>query len=154
MKQTSKLFWTALLLYAASFFLLSTWSNPPMDGRMPGFLCAFFAFVYPLTEARDVLFRNIRPTLEPLPFLSLLVSGWINPVFALTMFLELSEQHERTASILKTVLLVMMPFTIIFFATFHGEYPREGYFIWLAAMLLALFPRNFSATFARMKTGA
>ena len=121
-----------------------------MDTRLPP---RIFSFVYPLTEVRDALFRNMRSTLEPLPFLSRLVSGWINPVFALTVFLELSEPQERTASILKIVLLVMMPFTVIFFATFHGEYPREGYFLWLVAMLLALFPENLSDVFAKKTAG-
>jgi hypothetical protein len=42
MKQPSKLFWIGLLLYAASFFLLATWSKLPGDGWIPGLLCAFF----------------------------------------------------------------------------------------------------------------
>jgi hypothetical protein len=147
-KQPSKLFWIGLLLYAFSFFLLATCS------RMPGFLCAFFPFVYPRAETTDGLFRNMRRTLEPLPFLSLLISGWIHPVFALTVFLELSEQHERTASILKIVLLVMMPFTVVFFATCNGDDPREGYFLWFASMLLARFSERLSGIVGRKNAGA
>ena len=111
---------------------------------MPGFLCAFFAFVYPLEEARLVLFNHVPPTLSAIPSLALIVSGWINPVFVVTMLLDLGEQHERTVSILKMVLVVMMLFTVVFFVTYPLSYPREGYFLWLVAMLLALFAESFS----------
>jgi hypothetical protein len=70
------------------------------------------------------------------------------------MFLELSEPHERTASILKIVLLVMMAFTVVFFTSCGGDYPREGYFLWLAAMLLAVFSEQFSSAFVKGNAGA
>jgi hypothetical protein len=144
MKQPSKFFWTSILLYIASFFLLATGSSPPGDGRMPGFLCAFFAFVVPLDEARLALLHKVPVALTAAQFLSLSVSGWINPVFVVTIFLILSEQRQRTVTVLKAVLLVMMLFTALFFLTFRLFYPREGYFLWLVAIFLALFAESFS----------
>jgi hypothetical protein len=152
-KLPNKLFWIGILLYTFSFLLQATWSGPPGSSSMPGFVCAFLSFIGPLIEARDVLFRNLPSSLEPLAILSLLISGWINPVFALTMFLELAEQHERTAAILKIALLLMMPFTAIFFVAF-GVFPREGYFLWLVAMLLALFSERFSGIVATKNASA
>ena len=121
---------------------------------MPGFLCAFFAFAYPLDEARLVLLHNVPPTLSAIPFVSLLVSGWINPVFVVTVFLDLSEQYKRTVSILKVVLVVMMLFTAVFFVTFPLNHPREGYFLWLVAMFLALFADSFSGSTTSHQAGA
>jgi hypothetical protein len=143
-KQPNKLFWTSLLLYAFSFCLLATWSEPPMDGRMPGFFCAIYAFVWPLHEIKEALLHNVPYALQPLPLVSLFISGCINPIFVAMIGLNLVEYPARTTSILKIALILMMPFTIVFFATFRGVYPREGYFLWVIAMLLALFSEQLS----------
>jgi hypothetical protein len=160
-KLAPKLLWIGLLLYVVSFFLMATGAPSPVDGqtpdgRMPGFLCAFFAFIYPLEEARLALFDHVPPTLGAISFISLLVSGWINPVFVVTVFLDLSEQYERRVSILKIVLVVMMLFTAVFFMTFPVLFlhPREGYFLWLVAMFLALFADSFSGSATRYRARA
>ena len=139
MSRKLRLFWIGLLVYATSFFLLGTGSSPPGDGRMPGFLCAFFAFFGPLDEARLALFHNVPLFLPPVQYFSLLVAGWINPVFLTTVFLMLAETHERLVVVLKATVLLMIPFTWLFFASFRESYPREGYFLWVFGMLLVLF---------------
>jgi hypothetical protein len=73
------------------------------------------------------------------PYLSLLIAGWINPVFLVTAFFVLAEAHQRLVALLKVAVVVMIPFTWLFFATFRAVYPREGHFLWVFGMLLALF---------------
>jgi hypothetical protein len=108
---------------------------------MPGFLCAFFAFLGPLDEAKLALFHNVPLSLHPVPYFSLLVAGWINPVFLTAAFLMLAETHQRLVVVLKVAVLLMIPFTWLFFASFGDSYPREGYFLWVFGMLLVLFSK-------------
>jgi hypothetical protein len=106
---------------------------------MPGFLCAVYAFSYPLDEARLALFHNVPLPIGLVPYFSLLIAGWINPVFLITAFLMLARTHQRLVVILKVAVVLLIPFTWLFFATFGALYPREGYFVWVAGMLLVLF---------------
>jgi len=135
-----KLFWIGLLIYVASFFLFATGGSVG-DGRMPGFLCAFFAFVLPPDLAKKALFDNvpISTVIGPVPYFSLLIAGWINPVFLITAFLFLAGIHRRLADILKVAVVLMIPFTWLFFATDRMFHPREGHFFWVVGMLLVLF---------------
>jgi hypothetical protein len=109
-----------------------------------GFYCASFSFCYPWVEARDVLFHNVPPVFGPLAYISLLVSGWINPLFFFVAFLDLAEIHQRLASIFRKVILGMIPFAWFFAFYEIRTFPREGHFLWIIGMLLALYPRQFS----------
>jgi hypothetical protein len=102
---------------------------------MPGFLCAVAAVWFPLEPAIKSGMFHIRLV----PYLSLLIAGWINPVFLVTAFFVLAEAHQRLVALLKVAVVVMIPFTWLFFATFRAVYPREGHFLWVFGMLLALF---------------
>jgi len=137
-----KVFWTGLAIYAVSFFLLATGGSSAGDSRMPGFFCAFYALVFPWVEAKDAWLHNMPPVLGPVPWISLLVSGLINPVFLTTAFLDLTDQHPRAFVILRILVVVMIPFCWIFFYTFPFGYPREGHFVWIIGMLLTLFSRE------------
>jgi hypothetical protein len=139
-----KIFWSGLFVYFFSFLLLATRSSPPGDGRMPGFLCAFFAFVEPLNEAKLALFHNVPFSLHPVPYFSLLIAGWINPVFLVTAFLMLTDTHQRLVVILRVAVILMIPFSWLFFATFQLSYPREGHFVWVISMLLVLFSERLA----------
>lgn len=106
---------------------------------MLGFLCAFYAFALPLELGTKALFHNVPMPIDAIPYLSLLIAGWINPVFVAAAFLSLTRIHKKLVAVLKSAVLIMILFTLLFFATFKMFYPREGYFIWLAGMLLVLF---------------
>jgi len=106
---------------------------------MPGFMCAFYAFFLPLEEAQNALIYNVPIPVPPVPYLSLVIAGWINPVFFIAAFLMLAEIHQRLLVVLKVAVVLMIPFTWLFFATFRMFYPREGHFVWVAGMLLVLF---------------
>jgi hypothetical protein len=79
-----------------------------------------------------------------LDYVALLISGWINPLFLMTVALMLHERHQREVAILRIILLLMIPFCWIVFY-FHAFYPREGHFLWLFGMILALFSSGFRA---------
>jgi hypothetical protein len=133
-----KLFWTGLRIYAISFVLFAT-AGSAGDGRMLGFMCAFFAFVLPVNEATLALFHNVPLSIPPVPYVSLIIAGWINPIFLVIAFLILTGLHQRLVAILKVAVVLMLPFTWLFFATFRMYYPREGHFLWVVGILLGLF---------------
>jgi hypothetical protein len=60
-------------------------------------------------------------------------------------FLELSEYCPRLFSILRIAIFSIVPSTwVLFFQARQQVYPREGYFLWILGMLLAMFPAQFS----------
>jgi hypothetical protein len=143
-KTQLKVFWLGLAIYAVSFFLLATGGSSVGDGRMPGFLCAWFALAVPVSEAlrgfRCGPFEN-----NIFAYFALLISGWINPVFLLTAFLDLSDSYRRAVSVLRIIVTLMLPFCWIFFYYFRNMYyPREGHFVWIIGMLLTLFSHEIA----------
>jgi hypothetical protein len=74
-----------------------------------------------------------------------LLIGWINPVFIIAAFLELSEYCPRLFPILRIAISSIVPVPwVLFFQARQRVYPREGYFLWILGMLLAIFPAQFS----------
>jgi len=70
----------------------------------------------------------------------LVVSGLINPVFIVTAFLEPSGVYARRVPVLRIMVVIMIPFCWIFFATSRFDvYPRGGHFLWIIGMLIVLF---------------
>lgn len=122
-------FWTGLLLYVASFFLIAVVAG---SSTVPGIYCANIALRGPWTIGNAMLRSN------PLEFSSLLISGWINPLFLITIILMSREQFPQPIAILKIIILLMIPFCWIVFC-YEELYPREGHFLWVIGMLLVLF---------------
>ena len=139
MPRQLKIFWTGILLYAVSFFLFAVGLPLPQGSPYPGFFCAYFAFVFSFQST------HLGPPFHGrlLPFVALVVSGWINPVFLLSAFLDLTGQYQRTVNVLRIVVLSMIPFCWVFLYSFH-LYPREGHFLWILGMLMALFSARLS----------
>lgn len=141
MTRQLNIFWTGMLVYALSFFLASVrFPGGPGASPMYGFYAAFFALTFPRSHD-PVGHYGIFPNY--VEWTALLVSGWINPVFIVTAFLDLSGQYDRMIVVLRIVLLAMFPFCWIFFARMR-MYPREGYFVWVAGMLTVLFSNTIS----------
>ena len=78
-----------------------------------------------------------------LSFLSLLISGWINPVFLITAIFVLFSRLQAVTAVLRFVVVLMMPFCWVVFH-YEGVYPREGHFVWVFGMLLVLFSRELA----------
>lgn len=141
-----KVFWLGLTIYGISFFLLALGERGAGPATSPffGVFCASFSLCYPWVEARDVLLRHVPPLFGPLAYISLLISGWINPLLLVVAFMDLAEIHQRLASILRKAILAMIPFAWLFSFYELRMYPREGHFLWIIGMLFTLYPQLFS----------
>ena len=141
MKTQNRYFWIGLLIYAVSFFLVALGATKSSPGNQPllGFACAYMALLDPLLEAKQALLDNVPLLFGPGFYLSLVISGWINPIFLLTAFLLLSGLYPRAVRVLRIVIVSMIPFCWVFAFYYIRTYPREGHFLWIAGMLLVLF---------------
>jgi len=150
MKTNLKVFWIGILIYAASFCLkaVGEWNPIQGNGMGYGFALAIFMFISPLYWINKALFNGTGFLGDDFGFfiqLSVFLIGWINPIFLIAAFLELSEYRPRLFFILRITIFAILPVTwILFFQARQGVYPREGYFLWILGMLLAMFPAQFS----------
>jgi hypothetical protein len=134
-----KRYWILILLgmvlFVVSFFLIAVReAGATQSGSgMRGYTCAYVALLSPWGS--DGL-RMLRE--GPVDYFAVLFSGWINPVFLLTVVVLLIRPSGALAKVLRGVLLVMFLACWIVFYKEH-LHPRAGYFLWTAAMLLALF---------------
>jgi hypothetical protein len=131
-------FWLGLLLYAASFFLSFVGGRGIYTPKPPsGADCAFDWFFFPWIY---VHFHSMGSfwTDAPIENVSIAISGWINPVFFIAVLFQVIGKALELTRILRNVILLMFPFCWIGFMYWH-VYPREGYFLWIGAMLLVLF---------------
>jgi hypothetical protein len=128
-----------LALYVLSFFLIAT-ADPKGSpiGRLTGYECAYLAVESAVTDT-PFSSNNAAPAIStPLfLYLSVLISGLINPVFLVYVTLASFKRAPQAARVLKFAIFSMIPFCWVVFY-FLGVYPREGHVLWLIAMLLVL----------------
>jgi hypothetical protein len=139
-KMRPKVFWAGMFFYGISFCLVAL-VLPSSAGNRPllGFACAFMAFIIPLSETKLAVVNGVPLTFPTWVLLCILISGWTNLVFLATVVLDLVQLHSRGVSVLRVVVLSMIPFNwIIAFYVFHA-YPREGFFLWIIGMAMVLF---------------
>ena len=135
--------WTALLagicMFAVSFILpaVTQASSAPGSPGIPGYKCAFLSLVVAM-ESGGTFIRQ-----APLQYFSVLISGWINPVFLVSLLLILIKPRWRFAILLRYVVTGMFVFCWIAFYQVH-LYPRQGYFLWMFGILLALYSNVLS----------
>ena len=130
----------AMVLYVASFFVGAVIDTPGSSSasRISGYDCAYLTLLFPWT--RDAL-RSVQD--HPLQYMGMLLSGWINPMFLVTMGFLLKRRTGHVGETLRIVLLLMFPACWLVFSEVHMR-PTYGYFLWTIAMLLALFSRWFA----------
>lgn len=125
----------AMVLYVASFFLTAVKESSASPGASgyTGYLCAYLTLLTPWGHDGMRMLRE-----GPVDYFAILFSGWINPVFLITLVLLLRRPNRPVGAILRIVLLFMF---VAPWIVFHKEhlYPVAGYFLWTAAMLLAIF---------------
>ena len=128
-------FGMGLLIYALSFFLFATGDHKGVMGRLNGLECAYLA----IASAVDSPFSPSSGVYPPLLlYISVLMSGLINPVFLAYVTLACLTRKPQTTRVLGFVLLSMIPFCWVVFY-FLQVYPREGHVVWVIGMLLVLF---------------
>ncbi len=123
--------WVGLLLYAVAFALPAIFA--PDSPPLPGYRCAFFVIVMqPWSSENRALVVH-----EPLRYVPLMLTGWINPLFLVTAILILLCRAAKLASVLRTIVVLLIP---LCWVVFHYENvrPREGCFLWIAGMLVVL----------------
>jgi hypothetical protein len=129
----------ALLAFIASFFLTAA-NNANGARNAPGpsgYLFAFTALSFPWEEVGLKMLDK-----RPMGFFSTLLSGWINPIFLVTVFLLQIKRTMQWGRVLRVVLLLMLPSCWIAFGYWHLR-PRYGYFLWTASIVVALFADSF-----------
>ena len=123
-----------LTLYVGSFFLMAV-GDLGKGSPMPGYQCAWLALGLPWDDnlfGHQGLFEN-----RFLDYLSVLLSGWINPAFVVAALFVFLRPSARTTRVLAIATLAMIPFCWVVFY-YHDFYPREGHVVWIAGMLLVL----------------
>lgn len=129
------LFWSGFLLYVVAFFLPAVYETG--SAPLHGYYCALVTLVQVWTREGGALLHE-----EPLNYVSLVISGWINPLFLISVILIPIRKAQRALGILRIIILLMLPICWIVFHNVKVR-PREGYFLWVIGMLLVLFSNKF-----------
>ncbi|HEV2963595.1 MAG TPA: hypothetical protein VG649_17340 [Candidatus Angelobacter sp.] len=125
------LFWSGLLIYLVAFILpaISAPDSPPLQG----YRCALFVTIMqPWNHENQALLHD-----QPLRYIPMVMTGWINPLFLVTTILILLRKATAVA-ILRIIVLLLIPFCWVVFH-YENVRPREGHFLWVLGMLLVLF---------------
>lgn len=123
----------SLLVYIGSFFLTAVRDATSTNGSgFTGYWCAVTTLTAPWGS--DGL-KELRQ--DPVEFFSVLFSGWINPLFLITVLVSWIRPYGRWRWILGTLVLIFLPACWVVFAKAHVR-PTLGYFVWTAAMVVAL----------------
>ncbi len=138
-ERSQRILLVALIVFAISFFLPAIWVPRVTPPTATGYWCAYVTLASPWTS--DGL-RDLRS--EPVQYFAILLSGWINPLFLITMVLAQRAKAKKLARGLRTVVLFLLPACLVVFFKEH-VYPFVGYFIWTAAIIVALFSASFSS---------
>jgi hypothetical protein len=127
-----------LALYLTSFFLVAV-SAVSASGGIHGYHCAWLTLIIPWgRDGMNVLHE------QPVQYFSILLSGWINPIFLIIIVLQLLRK-KRFANIFTVVLILLFPFCWIIFYQEH-MHPVTGYFLWILGMLLVVLSGRFGGS--------
>lgn len=136
-----KMAFIGIALYAVSFMLpaIGGAAVTAPSGWASGYDCAWFTLAMPL-QGFTGYFRHRHFEYFLLP-----LSGLINPVFIAALAVGIQRRFARSFIALRTALLLMIPFCWIVYYK-EASYPREGHFVWILGMLLALFSIKIDAS--------
>lgn len=128
----------AMAIFVGSFFVTAIRvGGGRISPSIHGYDCAYMTLFAPWTHNSLTSFHE-----EPLTYFGILLSGWITPVFLITIGLLLKKSTHHAGQILRVVLLLMLPACWIVFYQEHAQ-PGFGYFLWTGAMMLAVFSDSF-----------
>lgn len=124
----------ASTLFVASFFLTAV--GRVYGGLGPSILGYESAIITLVDPWQPEGLKSLRE--ETVLFVSIVFSGWINPIFLITVSLLVRRSTENIGRKLRAILLFMLPSCWIVFYEDHAR-PGLGYFVWTASMIIALF---------------
>lgn len=133
--------WTFLLagiaLFAISFKLPAirevAKAGTPASGSFTGYECAVLALIQPWGKEGLTLLRS-----DPVNYFSVLLSGWINPVFVIAVLVLLIRPAARVNWAFRVALPLMLMLCWVVFYKIHYS-ASVGYWVWMAGILLAMF---------------
>jgi hypothetical protein len=129
----------AMALFVGSFFGTAVVCRSAFISgtEVPGFLCAETAAFMPWSDDGMKLLHEY-----PLGFIATVLSGWINLIFLITVVLLFRDRARKLIDVFRIILLFMFPACWIVFS-YQNLRLGYAYFLWTAAMLLALFSTSF-----------
>lgn len=134
-------FWVGFLIYGASFWLTAI-VGPGVGALKPPSVAslAIDSLLIPVFHIHQYSFGVFLEdlTIKNVSFASV---GWINPIFLITMVLMLVNKTLRITLIFRWIVLLIVPLCWIALI-YRDVFPREGYFLWTAGILLVLFSRG------------
>ncbi len=100
MQRSEKVLLVALIVFVVSFFLPAIWIPHVTPHTATGYWCAYVTLISPWTAdgLKDL------PT-APVKYFSILLSGWINSLFLISMVLSRRET-KRPSRMLRTVCFI------------------------------------------------
>lgn len=125
-----------ILVYIGSFFLIAV-KNIGSDAGFPGYWCALTTLTAPWGSEG---LKQLRQ--GPADFFSVLFSGWINPLFLITIIVLSIKPRGRLGWAVAALLVIILPSCWVVFWRAHLR-PATGYFLWTAAILVAIFSAAF-----------
>jgi hypothetical protein len=128
-------FLAAMMTYALSFGLVAVSRE---SASVPGYQCALVALWNTLVVADRFQGKSVV-------FGALLISGWINVAFLVSIALRWRNGNRLAFRIIRTTTLLMIPFCWVVFYD-QSLFPREGHVLWIAGMVLALFSDDLSSS--------
>jgi hypothetical protein len=134
-------FAVGLLIYVASFWLTAIVGPGVGTLRPPSVASlALNSLLIPLSYIQLYSFGVFLEdlTIKNVSFASV---GWINPILLITMIIMLVGKTPKLSTILRCIVLLLVPLCWIALI-YRDVYPREGYFLWTAGILLVLFSRG------------
>jgi hypothetical protein len=133
-----ELFWLGWIVYISSFFLAAV--GPSNQSRPTlGYFCAYATLLFSWQQANHWL--HGMPSIDkPLEYVSVLVSGWINPVFLIAVIVTSFKRLKSLARLAAIIVVFMIP-SCWFVFYYYQLYPREGHILWIAGMLMVLCSR-------------
>lgn len=124
-----------LALFAVSFNLPAireTGKAGAPANTITGYKCAVLALLQPWGKEGMSFLRS-----DPLTYFSVLISGWINPVFLVVLLVQFIKPGARLNWIFLVLLLIMFVFCWIVFYKIHFS-AYTGYYVWMLGILVAL----------------
>jgi hypothetical protein len=104
---------------------------------------AIDSLLIPLFHIHQYSFGTLLDDLT-LKYVSFASVGLINLIFLVTMILMLVDRTPRLSTIFRFVVLLFVPLCWVALI-YRDVYPREGYFLWTAGILLVVFSRGLGA---------
>src|SRR6266481_6901539 len=139
---TKVIFWVGFLVYAVSWFLPAVGPDAPFQpGDTHLFEWVADSFFWP---AIYIHWHGVDVFLSDLTIhdASLVLNAWVALFFFVVAGLLVVGRTPRLNRILCYFVLTLIPFCWLAFMHPRTYYPRAGYFLWTAGMLLVLLSRN------------